>query len=84
MAKKPKKPTRIEKGILLAVVYLANDLDQPTMAANLARSHGVHNLDVSDAADFDKEVYAELNKEDHMDLILSNDTLCREAGQKDA
>lgn len=68
--RKPKKPTRIEKGILLAVVWLYQDANQPAMAANLARNFGVHDRDVSDHAEFDLEVYAKLNASESTRFVL--------------
>jgi len=73
--KAPRKPTRIEKGLLLAVVWLYQDSDQPSVAANLARSYGLHTLDVSDSADFDKEVFAKMNESEGTNFILHNESL---------
>ena len=70
-----RKPTRIEKGLLLAVVWLYHDLDQPSVAANLARSYGLHALDLSDTADFDKEVFQKLNISEGTKFILVNDKI---------
>lgn len=68
----PKKPTRIEKGLLLAVTWLHTDADQPSMAAYLAKSYGLHALDLSDCADFDKEVFRKLNASEGTKFILDN------------
>lgn len=70
--KTPRKPTRIEKGLLLAVVWLYQDSDQPSVAANLARGYGLHTLDLSDAAEFDKEVLQKLNDAEGTRFILHN------------
>jgi hypothetical protein len=67
---KPKKATRIEKGILLAAVWLARDMDRPSMAVDLLKHHGVNNLDVSDHAEFDREVFADLNKYNEVRFVL--------------
>jgi len=70
--KTPRKPTRIEKGILLAVVWLYQDADQPSVAANLAKSYGLHALDLSDCADLDREVFQKLNDAEGTKFILHN------------
>jgi len=72
ISKKHRKATRIEKGLLLAVVWLAKDMDQPSVAADLAKAYGVNNLDVSDHAEFDQEVFAQLNEYSGINLMLSN------------
>ena len=72
MAKKPKKPTRIEKGILLCVVWLAEDGREPSVAAEMAKSWGVHNLDVTDSEPFDRDVFERLNKNERTQFHLSN------------
>ena len=70
--KAPRKPTRLEKGLLLAVVWLYQDSDQPSVAANLARNYGLDALDLSDAADFDKEVFQKMNDAEGTTFILHN------------
>ena len=70
--KPPRKPTRIEKGLLLAVVWLYQDSDQPSVAANLAKSYGLHTLDLSACADFDREVFQKLNDAEGTKFILHN------------
>ena len=70
---KLRKPTRIEKGLLLAVVWLHQDSDQPSVAANLAKAFGLQNLDVRDLADFDKEVFQKMNTSERCKFILQND-----------
>jgi len=59
--KNPRKPTRLEKGILIAVVWLAKDVDRPNTAADLAVAYGVSRLDVSGLGGFDREVLEGLN-----------------------
>lgn len=67
---KPKKPTRMENGILLAVVWMYQDAGQPSVAANMAREFGVHDLDVTGHADFDREIYAKMNASEGTKFFL--------------
>jgi hypothetical protein len=67
-----RKPTRIEKGLLLAVVWLYQDSDQPSVAANLARGYGLNALDLSDASDFDKHVFQKMNDAEGTKFIIHN------------
>lgn len=69
---KPKKATRIEAGILLAVVWLSRDKDDWTAAAELAKTYGVANRDVSDHAEFDRETFARLNEHERCNFHLGN------------
>lgn len=72
MSNIPKKPTRIEKGLLLAVVWLYQDAHSPSMAANIARDFGVHDLDVSGHAEFDIAVFAKLNASEGTRFFLED------------
>ena len=69
---KPKRPTRIEKGILLCVVWLSEDGGEPSVAADMAKSWGVDKLDVSKLEPFDREVFERLNKTEGTKFYLSN------------
>lgn len=69
---KPKKPTKLQHGILLAVFWLARYQDLPRMAAGMAKDYGVENLDLSDFDDFEKEIYAYLNKHEATNFHLFN------------
>lgn len=76
---KPKKPTKLQHGILLAVFWLARHLDLPRVAANLAKDHGVDNLDLSDFDDFEKEIYGYLNDYEATNFLLSNTPIERDS-----
>jgi len=65
------KPNKLQHGVLLAVFWLARHHDMPTIAANMAKDHGVSDLDVSGFDDFEKEIYAHLNKNESTNFILT-------------
>jgi len=55
-------PTMLDKGLLLAARWLVEQ-DQPTLAGNMLRDHGLGNLDCSQMEEGDQMALASLNKE---------------------